>query len=127
MKAWLCRSLDGIDAMRLEEVAPPDLRPGTVRIRLRAAALNFPDLLMPAGRYQVRPDLPFVPGLEGMGEVAEVAPDVDPFTVGQRVMSYAGQGCFAEEAVVPAGLVHPVPDGMSDAAAAGFVLAYGTA
>ncbi len=127
MKAWLCRSFDGIGSLAFADLPAPALRPGMVRIRMRAAALNFPDLLMPSGRYQVRPALPFVPGLEGMGEVVETAADVDRFARGARVMTYAGLSCFAEEAVVPAALVHAVPDGMDDAQAAGFVLAYGTA
>jgi len=127
MRAWLCREYGPLDRLDFAECPEPALRPGCVRIVLRAAALNFPDLLMPQGRYQVRPDLPFVPGLEGMGQVLEAAPDVRGIAAGDRVMTYAGMGCFAEQAVVPAALVHPVPDGMTDSQAAGFVLAYGTA
>lgn len=127
MRAWLCRRYSSLQDLELAETPPPPLRPGCLRIGLRAAALNYPDLLMPAGRYQVKPELPFVPGLEGMGTVLESADDVTGFAPGQRVMTYAGFGCFAEETVVPAHLVHPVPDGMTDAQAAGFVLAYGTA
>lgn len=127
MQAWICRRHDGIGALEYGAWPAPPLAPGCLRIGMRAAALNFPDLLMAAGRYQVKPDLPFVPGLEGMGCVLDCADDVQGFAPGQRVMTYAGLGCFAEEAVVPAALVHPVPEGMTDAQAAGFVLAYGTA
>lgn len=127
MQAWICRTFSGVDALESTDLPPPPLRAGCLRIRMRAVALNVPDLLMPAGRYQVKPDLPFVPGIEGMGEVIACAPEVTGFAPGQRVMTYAGLGCFAQEAVVPAGLVHAVPPGMSDAQAAGFVLAYGTA
>lgn len=127
MRTWLCRSFGSLDDLAFCDWPEPELRPGCVRIAMRAAALNFPDLLMPRGRYQVRPDLPFVPGIEGMGVVLEVAPEVRDLAAGDRVMTYAGMGCFAQQAVVPATLVHPVPAGMSDAQAAGFVLAYGTA
>lgn len=127
MRTWLCRSYGSLEDLVFCDWPEPELRPGCARIAMRAAALNFPDLLMPRGRYQVRPDLPFVPGIEGMGVVLEVAADVRGLSAGDRVMTYAGLGCFAQQAVVPAGQVHPVPAGMSDSQAAGFVLAYGTA
>lgn len=81
---------------------------------------------MPQGRYQVKPLPPFVPGVEGAGVVLEVAGDVGQFAPGDRVMTYAGQGCFAEQLVVPAQRVCRIPNGMSDEVASGFVLAYST-
>ena len=82
---------------------------------------------MPLGKYQVKPQLPFAIGLEGAGVVTEVAKDVTDLQVGDRVMTYAGYGCIAEEVVVSAHLVHAVPDAMSFEMAAGFTLVYGTA
>ena len=123
MKAWLCRSLDGIDAMRLEEVAPPDLRPGTVRIRLRAAALNFPDLLMTRGEYQLKPPLPFSPGMEIAGEVIEG----DGFEPGEAVVAGTRLGGFAERVLVDAASVRRKPAHLSFGEAAGVGAAYLTA
>jgi len=93
---------------------------------MAVASVNPPDVLMPQGMYQVKPPVPFVPGIEGMGIVLETASDVDHVSPGDRVMMYAGQGCFAEENVVPVHSVCRVPQGMSDEAASGFVLAYST-
>lgn len=125
MRAVWCRAF-GVPP-KVEEVEPPALQPGTVRIRIALAAANPPDVLMPLGRYQVRPTPPFAVGLEGAGVVAEVARDVTGVRAGERVMTYAGQGCMAEEVVVPAKLVHPIPDAMSFETAAGFWLVHGTA
>lgn len=127
MHAALCRSFGSFSDVRLENVASPALRPGTVRISVMMAAANPPDALMPEGRYQVKPELPFAIGLEGAGIITEVADDVQHLRTGDRVMSYAGHGCFAEELVVAAELVYPIPDTMSWEAAAGFAVTYGTA
>lgn len=82
---------------------------------------------MSKGKYQVQPPPPFVLGVEGAGRVIEIAPDVHDVAVGDRVMTYAGQGCFAEQAMIPAQRVYRMPAAMTDDAASGFVLAYGTA
>lgn len=125
MKAAMCRAFGA--PVKIEEVEPPRMRPGAVRVRVAVAAANPPDVLMPQGKYQVKPALPFAIGVEGAGIVAEVAPDVPDLRVGDRVMTYAGEGCIAEEVVAPAHLVHRIPDAMSFEAAAGFTLVYGTA
>jgi NADPH2:quinone reductase len=125
MRAALCREFG--TPVKIEEIAPPLLRPGTVRIKVAFAAANPPDVLMSLGKYQVKPPLPFAIGVEGAGVVTDVAPDVTAFRIGDRVMTYAGQGCMAEEVVVAEHLVHKVPDSMSLELAAGFVLVYGTA
>lgn len=125
MRAAICRAFGA--PVTIEEVDSPPLRPGTVRIRMAFAAVNPPDVLMPQGKYQVKPPLPFAMGVEGAGVVAEVAPGVDDLRVGDRVMTYAGVGCFAEEAVVDAQYVYKLPEAMTLEAAAGFVLVYGTA
>ena len=97
---------------------------GEVMVRMRAAALNFADLLMVKGTYQETPPLPFVPGLEGAGEVVAVGPQ-SPFAVGDRVAVRA-QGTMAEYATVPASACLTIPAELSFADAAGFQIAYGT-
>ena len=102
MRALLCRSLGSIDNLEVGELPSPDLSAGHVRIAVKASGINFPDILMAEGKYQVKPDLPFVPGLELAGEVLEAAPDVDRFGPGDRVMGFARfGGAHAEEAVLP--------------------------
>lgn len=127
MKAVVCSDYAPLEALTIAEAPAPALLPGSVRIALHRASVNGPDVLMPQGRYQVKPAVPFVPGVEGAGVVREVAPDVRGLAVGDRVMTYAGCGCYAEEVVVPAWRVHRMPEGMSFDVAAGFILAYGTA
>jgi NADPH2:quinone reductase len=94
---------------------------------MRVAAVNPPDGLMAAGKYQVNPTLPFVLGLEGAGIIEEIGSEVSSFAVGDRVMTYAGGGCFAEEVVVHEDRIHKVPVGMNFSESAGFTLGHGTA
>ncbi len=84
-----------------------------MRVALKAAGVNFPDVLMIQGLYQHRPELPFVPGLEAAGVVSEVAADVAGIAVGQKVIAQMRTGGYAEEAVVPAGAIRPMPEGFS--------------
>jgi NADPH2:quinone reductase len=127
MKALVCHEYGPLRNLKLEEIASPPLQAGSVRIALRVASVNPPDVLMPQGKYQVKPAVPFVPGVEGMGRVSEIGEGVLGLQVGDRVMTYAGWGCFADEVVVPAHRVHPVPERMDDTVAAGFILVYSTA
>jgi NADPH2:quinone reductase len=96
-------------------------------VRIQAAAVNFPDVLMVAGEYQVRVPPPFVPGSELAGEVVEVAGDVDGVRVGDRVFGSTMVGAFAEEAVVGVGALTAIPDGVEVGAAAAFGVAHRTA
>ena len=100
-----------------------------VRIGVKASGVNFPDILMVEGKYQVKPALPFVPGLEAAGEVLEVGRDVgDHVKVGDRVMAFARHGgSHAEEVVVQGGIATPIPDAMDFVTAAAFPVVYGTA
>jgi NADPH2:quinone reductase len=127
MKAIICSRYDGIEDLQIRDTADPKIASGSVMLRMRAAAINPPDILMAQGLYQVKPPVPFVLGIEGMGTVEAVADDVQHLKPQDRVMVYAGAGCFAERMVAPVNRVFLVPGGMSDSAAAGFVLAYGTA
>jgi len=126
MKALVCRTLGAdLDRLAFEEIALPPLAPNQVRVRLRAAAVNFPDLLMVQGRYQHKPQLPFTPGMEGAGMVVAAGADA-MHSIGKRVM-VSTLGCFAEEVRAEASRVRSIPEGVDDATAAGFTAAYLTA
>ena len=102
----------GLDQLRVRDdlPVPPITRPDEVRVRVHAAALNFPDLLMTQGKYQHRPPLPFVAGMECAGEVIEVGAGVDWPAVGNAVCFGAHAGAFTEELVAPASALGPVSD-----------------
>ena len=100
--------------------------PGQVKIALGGSGLNFADILVVSGLYQIKPDLPFIPGFEGAGTVTEIGPEVDSVRVGDRVMVFAGVGCFAEVVIADASRTAPAPDNLTDIEAAVFMTAYGT-
>lgn len=127
MRAVVCRSFGPPPDLELEEIDRPTLRDGEVRIAVHGCGVNFPDTLIIEGRYQFRPDPPFVPGCEAAGFVLEVAPDVTDVRQGDRVVALLTHGGFAEEVVTDAARVWPVPDSMDLATAAGFPFTYGTA
>ncbi len=97
-----------------------------VRIAVRAAGVNFPDLLMVSGMYQEQPELPFAPGMEVAGEVTEVGDDLDSLSIGDRVTAYLPHGGYAEQAVTTHEKVFPIPDDMPWDQAAAFPIVYGT-
>lgn len=121
MRAAVCPELGPPEVVRVEDVPSPEVGPGQVRIAVAAAAVNFPDVLLVAGRYQLDVPPPFVPGSEVAGTVAEVGPGVTSVAVGDRVTGTTLVGAFAEEVVVAGQAVQPVPDGLDlrVAAAAG--------
>lgn len=118
---------DDLSTLRMRDVAVPAPKAGEVKIRLRAAAVNFPDILMVQGKYQLKPELPFSPGMEGAGDVVAVGDGVTSVKVGDRVAVGARFGCFAEEIVVPADTPRPLPKGMDYAHGSAFRAAYLTA
>ena len=129
MKAWqLTRYGEPRDVLELAEVSRPEPGPGQLLVRVLAAAANFPDVLLCRGSYQVRPPLPFSPGVELCGEVAETGPDVTGFAPGDRVIgsTVLPYGAFAEYALMDASLTMPAPGGLDDASAAPFHLTYQT-
>ncbi|MBI3524231.1 MAG: NADPH:quinone oxidoreductase family protein [Betaproteobacteria bacterium] len=125
MKALLCTAFGPLEQLTVQEVAAPRPGPHQVLIDIKAAALNFPDALMVQGLYQVKPPLPFVPGAEFAGIVAEVGAEVRNCKVGDQVIAY-GLGGFAEQAVADATRIMLLPQGMDFDSGAGFVLTYCT-
>ena len=127
MKAIQCREWGPPDRLRLEEAERPRLAPHQLRIRVRAAGVNFADTLMVAGKYQVKPPFPFTPGLEAAGEIVELGRAVEGLRVGQRALAVLRfGGGYAEEIVLDAAAVVPIPDAMDFVTAAAFPVAYGT-
>ncbi|MGW1840014.1 NADPH:quinone oxidoreductase family protein [Streptomyces sp. NPDC002067] len=128
MKAWRVHANgEPREVMRLEEVAEPQAGPGQLLLRVRAANVNFPDALLCRGQYQVRPPLPFTPGVEICGEVLAVGEGAHG-TVGQRVLAQPPlpDGGFAERVAVDAATVRPAPDSLDDAGAAALHIGYQT-
>ena len=126
MRALICSTLDGFEALTVGELPDPELERATARVRVEAAGVNFPDLLVTRGMYQDQPPLPFAPGMELAGTVTEVGDGVDGVRVGDRVFGYVSHGAYAEQAVVEADALYPIPEGMSVEMAAGLPIAYGT-
>jgi len=126
LRALLCKEYGPPEKLVVEDVAEPALEPGQVRIGVRACGVNYPDNLMIAGRYQVKPPLPFSPGFELAGDVLEVGSGVTGLRPGQRVAATAMVGAMAEQICVPAGVVFPIPEQMDYETAAGFIITYGT-
>ncbi|HSV58307.1 MAG TPA: NADPH:quinone oxidoreductase family protein [Variovorax sp.] len=127
MKAMVCTAFGAPQALRLADIEMPAPAADEVLVRISASSVNFADLLMVAGQYQVKPPLPFVPGLEFVGEVTAIGAAVTRWRIGDRVMGAPAWGAFAEAVAVGQDRIFAVPDGMSDAVAAGFTIAYGTA
>ena len=126
MKALLCRTLTGIDALRVEEVEAPVPGPNQVLVEVKAAGVNFPDVLLTQGKYQFKAPLPFPPGFELAGVVKAVGAGVTHVRPGDRVQSIVSHGAFAEQALAPAGNVMKVPDAASFESAAAMLFTYGT-
>ncbi|MDQ2927570.1 MAG: NADPH:quinone oxidoreductase family protein [Pseudomonadota bacterium] len=126
MHAWLCENPIGVEALTWQELPTPEPKAGEVRVAIRAASLNFPDLLIVQNKYQMKPPLPFVPGSEYAGVVEAVGDGVKHLKVGDAVAAFAGTGGFATHACVNAALVMPLPEGFAFDDAAAFILTYGT-
>jgi NADPH2:quinone reductase len=126
-KAIVCRELGPPERLRLETFASVPLARGQVRVAVHAAGINFPDILMAAGEYQLKPELPFTPGVEAAGEVMEIADGVSGTAVGDRVIVRMRHGGYADEAVVASTQLTPLPSNFDYAEGATFLAAYGTA
>lgn len=126
MKAVLCKANGPAEDLVIEDVPAPELRGGEVIVDIRAAALNFPDVLMVQGKYQSQPELPFSPGGEFAGCISAVADDVHDWQVGDEVFGGTGHGCFSQQIAVPAKSLRKKPKGMSFSQASGISTTYGT-
>ncbi|MDX2159321.1 MAG: NADPH:quinone oxidoreductase family protein [Hyphomicrobiaceae bacterium] len=128
MRALRCHTLGDLGSLSVDEVQSPSCGAGQVRIGVRAAGVNFPDILMIEGKYQVKPPMPFIPGLEVAGVVMEAGAGVGHVKPGDRVIAFARHaGGYASEIVLPGGIVTPIPQSMDFETAAAFPVAYGTA
>ena len=126
-KAVICRELGPPESLRLETFASAPLAQGQVRVAIHAAGINFPDILMAAGEYQLKPPLPFTPGVEAAGEVIEVDGAADGVAVGDKVIVKMRHGAYADEAVVATSQLTPLPSTFDYAEGATFLAAHGTA
>jgi NADPH2:quinone reductase len=126
MHAWLCENPVGVDALTWKELPTPAPGKGQVLVRIQAASLNFPDLLIVQNKYQMKPELPFVPGSEYAGVIEAVGEGVSGLQVGQAVACLSGTGGFATHALAPAKLCMPLPPGFAPADAAAFIMIYAT-
>ena len=126
MYAWLCENPVGIDALTWKELPTPVPAAGEVLIEIKAASLNFPDILIVQNKYQMKPALPFVPGSEYAGTVAAVGAGVTHLKVGQSVACLSGTGGFGTHTIAPAERCMPLPPGFSFVDAAAFIMIYAT-
>jgi NADPH2:quinone reductase len=126
-RAIVCRELGPPEKLRLEMFAASPLQRGQVRVAVRAAGINYPDILMAAGDYQLKPELPFTPGMEAAGDVTEVADAIAGVAVGDRVMVKLRHGGYADEVVVTTEQLTPLPSTFDYAEGATFLAAHGTA
>jgi len=127
VRAAVCPAYGPPDVVRIEEQQSPTVDAGQVRVRVGAAAVNFPDVLLIADRYQISVPAPFVPGSEFAGVIVETGSETDGFAVGDRVTGTGMYGAFAEEVCVATGGLAGIPDGVDDRTAAAFGVAYRTA
>ncbi len=130
MKAWRVHELgEPRDVLRFEEIDDPTAGPGQLLVRTLAAPANFPDVLLCRGKYQVRPPLPFTPGVELCGEVISVGENVTRFSVGDRVIGNPNLplGAFAERTVMDEVNAFPAPASLDDASASALFIGYQTA
>ena len=126
MKAVLCKQYGPPETLVVEDVPSPRAGPGEAVVSVKAASINFPDVLIIQNKYQFKPPLPFSPGSELAGVVKEVGAGVSSVRPGDKVMAFTTYGAFAEEVKTDAARLLPIPEGMDFKSAAAFVLTYGT-
>jgi NADPH2:quinone reductase len=126
MRAVLCKILSGPESLSVEEIATPEPQADEVVVQVTAVGLNFFDTLIIQGKYQIKPELPFSPGGEIAGVIAKTGSEVRGLKAGDRVMGYVGHGGAREEIAVAARKLALIPKGLSDEAAAGLSITYGT-
>ncbi len=126
MRALICRDYGSPDDLVIEERDDPVAGPGEIVVDIKAAGLNFPDVLVIGGQYQVKTPPPFIPGHEAAGVVAATGKGAERFNVGDKVIVTPPTGAFAERCAVPEQLAMPVPAGLDFGQAAGFTITYST-
>ncbi len=126
MHAWLCENPVGVDALTWKEMPTPTPGAGEVLLEIKAASLNFPDILIVQNKYQMKPPLPFVPGSEYAGVVQALGAGVTHLKVGQSVACLSGTGGFGTHTLAPAERCMPLPPGFSFVDAAAFIMTYAT-
>ncbi|MEM9056507.1 MAG: NADPH:quinone oxidoreductase family protein [Pseudomonadota bacterium] len=126
MRALVCNEYGGADKLRVEERDTPEPGPGQLLVAVRAAGLNFPDVLIVAGRYQVKTPPPFVPGNEAAGVVTAIGDGVTRFKAGDAILCTPTGGAFAQACVVDEAMAMPMVKGLDFPEAAGFAITYGT-
>ena len=126
MHAWLCTTPTGVETLQWTEQPTPQPGPGQVLLEVKAASLNFPDLLIVQNKYQIKPPLPFVPGSEYAGVVQAVGEGVKHLKVGQPVACLSGTGGFATHTLAPAAMCMPLPGNFPFVDAAAFIMTYAT-
>lgn len=122
----MCDAYASVSELKLADFPAPEAGPGEVVIDVAAAGVNFPDVLIVQGKYQAKPDLPFVPGSEAAGTIRSIGAGVTGFAVGDAVVAFTGLGAFAEQASVPASQLWHLPDGLAPDIASGVLITYGT-
>jgi len=127
MRAWKCMTWGGPDQLELGNMPDPEPDDDQVEIMVKACGVNFADLLLISGRYQVRPDPPFVPGMEVAGRITRVGSAVETFRVGDKVAAYVKHGGYADKVVAPVTQVIPVAESIPASEAAAFPVSYGSA
>src|SRR5216684_5416648 len=126
VKAVLCKQYGPPETLVVEELPSPRPGPGEVVVAVKAASVNFPDVLIIQNKYQFKPPLPFSPGSELAGVVKEIGAGVSGFKPGDKVIAFTGYGAFAEEVKTEAARLIPLPEKMDFATGAAFLLTYGT-
>lgn len=126
-RAVMAYELGGIENYALQDVSHKALKPGQIRIDVKAAGVSFVDMLVASGKYQARPQVPFIPGSECAGVVTEIGPETSGFHIGQKVIGTGWAGMYAESTVLDASVAWPAPEGLSFAEAAVSLVSYITA
>lgn len=126
MKAVLCVEHGPPEKLVVADIPTPEPGRGQVRVRVRAAGVNFPDTLIIQNLYQFKPALPFSPGGEAAGDIDAVGEGITDLKVGDRVVAMTGHGCYAEQVIANRAQIVPIPDGMPYDLASGFTMTYGT-
>lgn len=127
MRAWNCVTWGGPGHLKLGTTPEPECGDGEVEITVKACGINFADLLMISGQFQVRPELPFVPGMEVAGRITRLGPGCEAFSLGQKAAAYVRHGGYAEKVVAPIAQVAAIPESIQLEVAAAFPVSYGSA